>query len=176
MKWSSFLRQPMRHESACLDDGMAIAVRDKEELTFARADLGVDDLVAEISAGKTRRATGFVVGGRFCRFVSVPWSDHLLDSESVNLHYRNAFADVFGDVASGTLFAAADEPHGQARVVCALENGLIEALRAWAVRHGRQVAFVRPAVQVAFEFFRQQMQGEAGVFALREPTVLSLLC
>jgi len=174
MKLPSFLPATARQESAYLDDGLAIAVRDKGTVAFERADfLSVD---ASASADKTRSTTGFAIGGRFCRFVSLPWSELLLDSAAAAAYYHSAFTEVYGDVAPGTSFAAADEARGQARVVCALEPSLVDAVQAWAASHGRRVAFIRPAVQVAFASFRAQMQGEAGFFALREATELSLLC
>ncbi len=171
MKTSALHASP--RESAYLHAGLAVVRSNKEGVSFESTRFALDASVVELPVAKFRQATGFLISSRFCRFVSVPWSDFLLDSE-VSC-YHNAFAEAYGEVAPGTRFAAADEAYGQARVVCALDGALLADLEGWAARHERRTAYVRPAVQVAFEFFRRQMSGTAGVFALREASVLSLV-
>lgn len=175
MSFASIFRIAVPQESTYFGGVMITANRQQGSVTFEYSDTGENRSTSDKPSKSSIVSTGFVVSSQYCHFLSVPWSDLLLDTKAVDLYYRGAFAEVYGDVVTKAQFAAADEPQGQARVVCALDSSVIDSLLAWSDRNGRQVSFVRPVVQVAFEFFRAGMTGASGLFALREPSVLSLL-
>lgn len=117
---------------------------------------------------------GVVLSNRYCRFLTVPWSDALLREVDGAAYMQRAFADAYGDNASQWEICCPDEAYGRPRVACAIDRETLSGIRATCSEHKRELAFVRPYFSAAYNRFRDQMQVANGALAVVEDEVLAI--
>ncbi len=123
------------------------------------------------SEGMTVRAS-VVVSSHYCRYLSLPWSDALLDNAAGSAYLRQAFADVYGDRAGDWEIAVPDMPYGQTVVACGIERSILDALRDPAIVS--RLTNVRPYFSAALDAFRKQITSADAVFALIEEGLMTV--
>lgn len=97
------------------------------------------------SETKAQLATiGVVLSNRYCRFLTLPWSDALLAEVDGAAYMQRAFADAYGDNASQWEICCPDEAYGRPRVACAIDREILSGIRATCVENKRELDFVRP--------------------------------
>jgi hypothetical protein len=117
---------------------------------------------------------GVVLSNRYCRFLTLPWSDALLSEVDGAAYMLRAFADAYGDNASQWEICCPDEAYGRPRVACAIDREILSSVRVTCAEHKRELAFVRPYFSAAYNRFREQMPVANGVLAVVENEVLTI--
>lgn len=121
--------------------------------------------------GMTARAS-LVLSSHYCRYLSLPWSDALLDTATGREYLRQAFVDVYGDSASDWEIAFPDTPYAQTVVACAVERAVLEQVRDVAIVPG--LTHVRPYFSAAYEAFRKEIDTANAVFAIIEDGLMTV--
>lgn len=148
------LSLPMNGESADTPRGMGKSLREMLE-----------------SEGVSAPA-GLVLSSHYCRYLSVPWSDALLDTATGREYLRQAFVDVYGDSASDWEISFPDMPYGQTVVACAVERAVLEQVRDVAI--APRLTHVRPYFSAAHEAFRKEIDAANAVFAVVEEGLMTV--
>ncbi len=132
------------------------------------------ELWAEWKTTEPNRPLGIVLSNRYCRYLSVPWDDSLLDDVAGTAYLRRAFVDTYGDVAAEWDVCCPDAMYGEICVACAIDPGILAALRESCALHGAELSFVRPYFAAAFNCFRVQMSVATGLLAVVEEDFLTV--
>ncbi len=119
----------------------------------------------------TARAN-LVMSSHYCRYLSLPWSDALLDASTAANYLRQAFADVYGDSSANWEIVVPDTPYGQTVVACAVERAVLDQIRDASL--ASRLMHVRPYFSVAYESFRKEIDAENAVFVIVEEGLLTV--
>lgn len=119
----------------------------------------------------TARAN-LALSSHYCRYLSLPWSDALLDASSAANYLRQAFADVYGESAADWEFIVPDTPYGQTVVACAVERAVLDQVRDTSLVS--RLAHVRPYFSVAYESFRKEIDAANAVFVIVEEGLMTV--
>lgn len=116
-------------------------------------DGGWDGALAAFGAylgrsGATLRAVPIAVNlsTRWCQLAMLPWSDALLYMDSARHYQQDHFANEYGDAALAWQVVCDDAPRGQARLACAIERELVDALHNVAHGYGRTCTGIESAL------------------------------
>lgn len=161
----------------CRPAGKAATVRERAaapafERDWRPALAGLGELLAEERLPGARLSVA--LAHSLTRFLSVPWSDELMDGRGAQHYLRAQFGAVFGDVSEQWAFAAEDLPRRQPRLACAVDGELLDALRQMAQAQGARIDSVTPWLVTAFNCAREDMATD-GWFAAIEPGRLALV-
>ena len=113
-----------------------------------------------------------VVSNRFARYAIVPWSDTLTrDAEHV-AHARICLAGNYGTTGPDWRVCISEAAPGEARVACALPEGMLAGLRTVCDAHQVRISGVQPALIDAYNRCRQLLPRTACWFVNIEPSAL----
>ncbi len=113
-----------------------------------------------------------VLSSHYCRYLSLPWSDVLLDATSGADYLRRAFADAYGDGAADWEIVIPDMSYGQTVVACAVDHAVLDQVRDASL--ASRLTHVRPYFSAAYESFRKQIDAANAVFAVVEEGLMTV--
>lgn len=151
---------------------IAVALQDAGKPAWQGA---VDGLTAWLADRKPRRpSTTVVLSNRYLRFALVPWTEAASGHEEDTELALACFEPRYGDMTGWTVRIDGGA-YGQARIACAVETQLLDAIRASLPPHGRRggadVA-IRPAFVAGWNTGRRKLDGAwergDGIFAMEE--------
>lgn len=155
---------PLTRFSVCNDD-----------LQTTLAEFLTPDLAGSSGETFVEKRVHVVLSNHFCRYLVIPWSDVLLDSQNADIYLRKIFVDVYGDRLLDDEIISQEAGYGCSRLGCAVDAGLLRNLRGTCEQKKLNLASCRPYLDVAFEYFRRQIPTEEGVLALVENGILTTI-
>lgn len=115
------------------------------------------------------RTCSIVVSNTYVRYVLLPWRHEIRDAQAREAYARACLARVYGACAAGWTLTLDEVTYGKPVVVCAIDRGLLESLRAAVFDCGMRLASVRPFFGAAFNRCRRHLRDAALWFAVVEP-------
>jgi hypothetical protein len=110
------------------------------------------------------------LSNHFVRYALVPWSEALSTAAEEEAYVRHHFAKIHGDRAKTWAVRASSARHGAPRLASAVDEGLIDALRASFPRGGKaRLVSVQPALMSVFNRSRGAIPRGGAWLALAEP-------
>ena len=120
-----------------------------------------------------RRLT-VIVSHHFLRYALLPWNAALQSEEAWRAYAEHRLAAIYGaPAAPWALRVAATAPRG-ARIACAVEQALIDALQAKLRGRGVRLASVQPHLMTAFNRSRRRLRGATCWLVVAEAGRLAL--
>ena len=111
-----------------------------------------------------------VLSNHFARFILVPWSEGLGNSEEETAFVRYCFAKVHGERSKEWDLRLSPTPTGATRIASAIDSSLVQAVRAAFPASARaKLVSVQPYLMSAYNRWRQDIKGERAWFLLVEP-------
>lgn len=129
-------------------------------------------LRAMFDTGGDSTVANLVLSSRYCRYLSLPWSDALLDRPASANYLRQAFVDAYGDGAADWYIVIPDTPYGQTVVACAVERAVLDQVRDTSL--ASRLSNVRPYFSAAYELFRKEIDAANAVFAVVEENLMTV--
>jgi hypothetical protein len=126
------------------------------------------------SADGLRRLPGtdrleVVLSNHLVRYALLPWSPALTTDDEWMAYARHVFDSTYGADAAGWRIRVCDGGRGKARVACATDAALLDAIAAV-----ERVASIQPHLMAAFNARRGEFGADPGWFVLHEPGRLTL--
>lgn len=115
-----------------------------------------------------------VLSSCFARFQVLPWMEEVQTAEEAKAYAGIHFRQVYGVAAESWEIMVSEEPPGQASLACAVDRALLEALHALAVEKAWRLVSVQPAFALAWNRWRNRLDGQGGFFAVTEEGALCL--
>lgn len=116
-----------------------------------------------------------IVGGERCHFLSLPWSDALLQQVDSESYIRAAFVGLYGPIASTWSISVGDGAFGHPRLTCATAPDCLAVVDALADGGGLDVVSIVPSVAFIYAQVRRQLAGVQGVLGFADGAGFSLL-
>lgn len=135
----------------------------------AEAWQGALAMLAQAAAGLARDAVNatIVLSNHFVRYALVPWSDALDSAEEELAFARHTFVRIHGDRAKAWDVQIAGEARGAARLASAIDQGLVDALRACFPSSGKAyLVSVQPHLMSAFNLWRRRLGPDAWILII----------
>jgi len=135
----------------------------------------VESLVSLLAAlGATGAAVAVTLSNRFARYTVLPWSEALARPADWQVFAERRMEALFGAKTDDHLIQVASAPRQAARLACALERPLVEAIRARLDEAGHRLASLRPRFAADFELVRRRIGGSPAWFIDHEPGQLAI--
>jgi hypothetical protein len=116
-----------------------------------------------------------VLSSVFVRYALVPRND-ALNSETEQLAYaHHRFASIYGKDSDEWMIRLAPAKAGQARLACAIEQGLVEALDEIMAPLGARYHSLQPHLATSFNFWRREIGKRSVWFVVVESGVMSVV-
>lgn len=122
----------------------------------------------------SRCALEVSVGGRWCQYLRLPWSEAMLQPASRQRFVQNQFLALYGEVVRDWQFCLDDAPYGAPRLVCGIEQALLASLQELAQGFELQLRVVEPLLVQAWHSILRLQGREVAAFALIEGERLTL--
>ena len=136
----------------------------------------VDALARSLEGSHARGGRARVVlSNHFVRYVVARWHDDLNSIAERQAFIHHCFRETYGAAADSWTLREAPEPHGKASLACAIDGGLLEALRETFRRAHMRVASVQPLFMAAFNRHRRTL-GDSGCLLVYEKGRLCSAC
>lgn len=154
--------------------------REIVELAPAQAGMppwqpAVDALATKVAAGEFAKAeVTLVLSNCFVRYALVPWSDALGGREEELAFARHCFARVYGSEAETWTLKLSPTGPGQARLACAIEEKLVDALSACMAVLGSGYRSLQPHLMASFNRCRARLGENPAWLVVAEPGLLCL--
>jgi hypothetical protein len=134
----------------------------------------IDALGGKIAAGALKGAQiSVVLSNCFVHYAIVPWSDALGSEEELALA-RHCFVRVYGAEAESWVIKLSARHSGKARVACATDAALIDALNRIMAPLGERYGSLQPHLMASFNRWSAQFGEKACWFVAAEPGLLCL--
>jgi hypothetical protein len=154
--------------------------REIVELAPAQAGMppwqpAVDALVTKVAAGEFAKAeVTLVLSNSFVRYALIPWSEALGGREEELAFTRHCFARVYGSEVETWALKLSPAGPGQARLACAIEQKLVDALNICMSALASGYRSLQPNLMASFNRSRARL-GESPVWlVVAEPGLLCL--
>jgi hypothetical protein len=135
----------------------------------------VDALAAKVAAGELARAeVTLVLSNRFVHYTLVPWSDALGGKEEELAFARHCFARVYGSEVEAWALNLSPAGPGQARLACAIEQKLVDALSTCLAALGSRYRSLQPHLMASFNRWRARLGERPAWLVVAEPGLLCL--
>jgi hypothetical protein len=135
----------------------------------AEAWHGAVSALDRLGIGQRCRVT-VVLSNHFVRYALIPWSDALASEAEEEAYVRHHFARIHGDRAKAWAVRASDGGSGAPRLASAIENALLDALRACFPARGKaKLVSVQPALMELFNRARGSIPRSGAWLVLAEP-------
>jgi hypothetical protein len=146
-----------------------------ERARIALAPGGVAGLGASLSALRgARSAVEITLSNRFARYLWLPWSRALRSEADWQSFAEHRFAELFGARPAGYAILLSSSAARAARLACALEPELIEALRKQVAEAGHRLISLRPRFAASFDRARRRVGKSEAWFVDQEPGQLTM--
>lgn len=133
----------------------------------------LEALPAALGERAPRRLT-VILSHHFLRYALLPWNAALQSEEAWRAYAEHRLAAIYGaPAAPWVLRVAATAPRG-ARIACAVEQALIDALQAKLRERGVRLASVQPHLMAAFNRSRRRLRGASCWLVVAEAGRLAL--
>lgn len=133
----------------------------------------VEALPAALGERAPRRLT-VILSHHFVRYALLPWSAALKSEEAWRAYAEHRLAAIYGaPAAPWALRVSATAPRG-ARIACATEQALLDALQAKLRDSGVRLASVQPHLMAAFNRSRRRLRGASCWLVVEEAGRLAL--
>ena len=147
-------------------------------VTAAQGDAGWRDAVQtfELAAGNAGwRGLGLevVLSGHFVRYGVLPWTGNL-SADDLRAYAQHELAQLFGADAAGWAVTVGQVSGKQPRLIAAVDQALLDELRAVAARRRLHLASVRPLLDAACAVLPDNTLPAAGWLAVIESGRLSV--
>lgn len=154
----------------------------KEVVDFAPAQPGVplwrpaaDALAAKVAAGALAKAdVHLVLSNRFVHYAVVPWSDTLGTREEELAFARHCFSRVYGSEAENWALKLSSANPRRARLACAVEQTLIDALETCMGPLAGRYRSLQPHLVASFNRVRTRLGEQPAWVVVAEPGLLCL--
>lgn len=154
----------------------------KEIVDFAPAEAGVplwqpaaDALAAKVAAGALAKAdVSLILSNRFVHYAVVPWSDSLGTKEEELAFARHCFARVYGSEAENWALKLSSANPRKARLACAVEQTLIDALNTCMGPLAGRYRSLQPHLVASFNRVRARLGEQPAWVVVAEPGLLCL--
>ena len=103
-----------------------------------------------------------VLSDLFITYSVVPWRAGLRSMDDHARYVRDHFVALFGNRADGWVINLSGEPAGHARLACAVEAGLLIALRDLCARCEVRLMGVQPQLSSTFNRYRDTISAPTG--------------
>lgn len=142
-----------------------------ERLVFEHEVVPVrGDPLGELARRSAGRTLTLVLSNRYLRYAVLPWTETLHSEDEWLAYARHIFASTYGPQSLNWDIRICDTGRKAARLACAFDAALLDALRAV-----EGMASVQPYLMWAFNARRAAFDGEPAWFVLQEPGRL-LIC
>ena len=173
---------PDRLVLARASGGFRRRLEHKEILELAPAQAGmppwqpaVDALAEKVAAGEFARAdVALVLSNCFVRYALVPWSEALGGREEELAFARHCFARVYGGEVEDWALRLSPAGPGQARLACAVEHKLVDALSTCMSALGSRYRSLQPHLMASFNRWHARLGEQAAWLVVAEPGLLCL--
>jgi len=133
----------------------------------------VDALPAALGERAPRRLS-VILSHHLVRYALLPWSAALKSDEAWRAYAEHRLAAIYGaPAAPWALRVAATAPRG-ARIACATEQALLDALQAKLRERGVRLESVQPHLMAAFNRSRRRLRGASCWLVVEEGGRLAL--
>ena len=129
---------------------------------------------ALLEMGVRGGALHVVLSDHFLRYLLVPWSDKLVADNERLAFARLMLQEVYGAMAEGWELCMDDQPAGQPSFACAVDRGLVHALREGCKQRGVRLAALVPALAARVNRHRRALRAAAFCLASVEPGRVTL--
>lgn len=116
-----------------------------------------------------------IVGGERCHFLSLPWSDALLEPVDSESYIRAAFVGLYGPIASTWSISVGTGAFGHPRLACATAPDCLAVVDALEDEGVISVVSILPSVSFLYAKVRRQLAGAQGVLGFADGAGFSLL-
>lgn len=142
-----------------------------EPLSGSESDLGsITQTLAALLLDQPGSAdVVLVLSSHFSRYALIPWSEELTGAEDIDALVRHHFTRIYGDAARLWSLRLSAETKGAARVACALDTTLLDALRAVCAGTPHRLRSIQPALMAVFNGWRRELGEEDGWLVVVEP-------
>lgn len=135
----------------------------------------VDALPGALGERAPRRLD-VILSHHFVRYALLPWSEALRTEAAWLAYARHRLAELHGAPLEGwALRVSASAPRG-ARIACATEQALLDALRGKLAQRGVRATSVQPHLMAAFNRERRALRGASCWLVVEEAGRLALAC
>lgn len=108
------------------------------------------------------------VSSRWMQTLRLPWSDALMQPQAAQRFVQNQYVALYGEIARDWQITLDDAPYGKARLACALEINLLEALQQLAQDFQCELVSVEPLSAPAWRSAARILGKNARALALIE--------
>jgi hypothetical protein len=115
-----------------------------------------------------------VLSNHFVRYALVPWEEKLLTEAEQVAFARYSFVRVYGETAEGWAVRQSGMAADSAQVAGAVDQELLDALRATVKPAGLRLTSIQPYLMHAYNRWQALLHHGAGWFAVGEPGRLCL--
>ena len=109
-----------------------------------------------------------ILSNEFARYVMVPWSNQLDDSDEELAFTRYCFSKAYGDFAQHWTPKISYEPSGKNRLACAINGQLIEMIKNSFSNSKLKLISIQPLMMSAINLWRNQIKNHSAWFLLLE--------
>jgi hypothetical protein len=173
---------PERLVIARTSGGLRRKVKQTETLEFAPSAPGsanwqpaVDALAGMLAAGALENSElTLVLSNHFVRYVLVPWSDALGGREEEEAFARHCFERAYGSESGAWALKLGRNGPDQARLACAAEQALIDALANHLSKLNGRYRSLQPYLMASFNRVRAALGALPAWLAVAEPGLVCL--
>jgi hypothetical protein len=135
---------------------------------------GALDALPEILKSHENREASVVLADQFVRYALLPWNKAIKSSEQWLALARHRFGALHGTIAAEWDVKVTETAPLGARLACAVDRELIEALASCFVTAGVRLTSVQPFLVAAFNRIRQTVGNGSCWIVVEEPGRLTL--
>ena len=135
---------------------------------------GALDALAEVLKAHKDREASVVLADQFVRYALLPWNEAVKKPEQWLALARHRFGALHGAIAAEWEVKVTETSPLGARLACAVDRPLIEALASTFVAAGVQLVSVQPFLVAAFNRIRQKVGNASCWIVVEEPGRLTL--
>lgn len=139
----------------------------------ARTAPGAARLAARV-AGLLAPTLDIVLSEHFARWQLLPWQAEVEAPAEKEAWARHSFRELYGEISRHWQVRCATQPPGAATPACAIDEGLLAALRGLATHHGCRLESLRPLLVAAAERWQRKIPRGIAWFAVFESGRLTL--
>ena len=115
-----------------------------------------------------------ILSSRLVRYAVVPWHAALMKTSERLVQARSCFKQIYGDVSDKWAISISEPRYGASVLATAVDQALIEGLRASCREAGTHLVSILPYLTAAYGEFRRSMKG-ASYFGVVEHDALGML-
>lgn len=147
--------------------GTLVCAEDADASWHGAVKLVPEALRAAVAAGANVRV---LLSNRFVRYAITSNPDGARSQEELDLLARHAFKRVHGEAAAAWNIRLSEASPGKPALASAIDQALLDALRAAIQSAGASLMALQPYLMAAFNRFGRQLPGRDGLFVVAEPS------